>query len=66
MGCCDASGAMRARAVCDTLGIPHYTWNAREAFAEEVAPMLASNSPYELGMSFHFGFLIRRLTGDTI
>jgi tRNA-specific 2-thiouridylase len=35
-GCCDASGARRARAVCDTLGIPHYTWNAREAFAEDV------------------------------
>jgi tRNA-uridine 2-sulfurtransferase len=35
-GCCDASGAGRARAVCDVLGIPHYTWNARDAFAEQV------------------------------
>ena len=35
-GCCDASGARRARAVCDMLGIAHYTWNAREAFAADV------------------------------
>lgn len=35
-GCCDASGARRARAVCDVLGIAHYTWNARDAFAADV------------------------------
>jgi tRNA-specific 2-thiouridylase len=35
-GCCDAAGVRRARAVADTLGIPHYTWNARDAFREAV------------------------------
>jgi tRNA-uridine 2-sulfurtransferase len=35
-GCCDEAGARRARAVADVLGIPHYTWNARDAFRAEV------------------------------
>lgn len=35
-GCCDATSARRARAAADALGIPHYTWNAREAFREAV------------------------------
>ncbi len=35
-GCCDAASARRARAVADVLGIPHYTWNARDAFREGV------------------------------
>ncbi len=35
-GCCDATSARRARAAADALGIPHYTWNAREAFRESV------------------------------
>ena len=41
--CCGTSGAADARAVCDTIGIPHYSWNARDAFAAEVVgPFIAS------------------------
>jgi tRNA-specific 2-thiouridylase len=41
-GCCDAAGVRRARAVADALGIPHYTWNARDAFREAVLSPFAA------------------------
>jgi tRNA-specific 2-thiouridylase len=35
-GCCPSGSVRDARAVCDVLGIPHYTWDAREVFALSV------------------------------
>lgn len=35
-GCCPSGSVRDARRVCDLLGIPHYTWDLREAFEQEV------------------------------
>ncbi|MDO9107602.1 MAG: tRNA 2-thiouridine(34) synthase MnmA [Coriobacteriia bacterium] len=34
--CCGTDAVRSARRVCDTLGIPHYTWDFREIFEREV------------------------------
>lgn len=34
--CCGTDAVRSARRVCDTLGIPHYTWDFREVFEREV------------------------------
>jgi tRNA-specific 2-thiouridylase len=35
-GCCPSGSVRGAKRVCDTLGIPHYVWDMREAFEREV------------------------------
>lgn len=39
--CCGTDAVRSARRVCDTLGIPHYTWDFRETFEREVVTPFA-------------------------
>jgi len=40
--CCGTDAVRSARRVCDTLGIPHYTWDFREVFEREVITPFAT------------------------
>lgn len=66
--CCGTDAVRSARRVCDVIGIPHYVWNAREAFDEMVvepyrAAYAAGRTPNPCGVCnarVKFGWMLER------